>query len=220
MLVTIIKSKQVPQRNNEQGWPKSYKCNFLEPGAVSYEDVGQGMAFLKKETMDTWIQSFKGKPVIIEHQDIDPKNFKSKAVGYITQVWYEPADGWYWLEFLITDDEGHEAIKDGYSVSCSFDVLETLPGSEWHAIKYDEEITKGDGQHLALVTSPRYEDCRIVVNSKKARINADIKIERIGGQYWVTQDGKKSAGPFDDIYDAEQESNSCLPSCSTNICKV
>ena len=174
MVITLVKTKQVPQvslKRNEKSWPKSYKCNFLEPGAVSYEDVKQGVALLKKEATDLWIQTFKGKPVIIEHQDISPETFKKKAVGYITNVWYEPTDGWWWCEFLITDDEGHEAIKDGYSVSCSFDVADVGPGGEWHSIKYDEEITVGEGLHLALVTSPRYEDCRIVVNSKRAVMN-------------------------------------------------
>ena len=59
-------------KSNEKTWPTSYKCNFLEPGIVSYEDVGQGVALLKKESMDTWINSFKGKPVIIDHQNVSP----------------------------------------------------------------------------------------------------------------------------------------------------
>ena len=177
MEVTIVRSKQVPQvglnipKMNEKQWPASYKCNFLEPGIVSYEDVGQGIALLKKESMDNWIQSFKGKPVIIDHQNVNPSNFKEAAVGYITNVLYNSQTGWYDAEFIITDDEGHEAIKNGYSVSCSFDVKNSIGGGEWHASKYDEEITQGEGLHLALVTSPRYEDCRIVVNSKKATIN-------------------------------------------------
>ena len=165
MYMTIVRSKHVPQvmlKHNEKSWPKTYKCNFLEAGAVSYEDVNQGVALLKKETMDGWMQSFVGKPVIIDHQDVTPKNFKQEAVGYITNVYFNSLDGWYWADFLITDDEGHETINNGWSVSCSFDVLETTGGGEWHAIKYDEEITKGQGLHLALVKTPRYEDCRIV----------------------------------------------------------
>jgi hypothetical protein len=173
MIVTLVRSKAVPQvavKRNEKSWPKSYKCNFLEPGIVSYEDVGQGVALLKKESMDNWIQTFKGKPVIIDHQDVSPENFKKAAVGYITNVYYNDKTGWYDAEFIITDDEGHQVIENGYSVSCSFDVLNTSAGGEWHANKFDEEIIEGDGQHLALVTSPRYEDCRIVVNSKKAKV--------------------------------------------------
>jgi len=166
----------VTNKRNEKTWPSSYKCNFLEPGIVSYEDVGQGIALLKKESMDTWINSFKGKPVIIDHQNVSPANFKETAVGYITNVLYNSTTGWYDAEFIITDDEGHEAIKNGYSVSCSFDVKNSIGGGEWHASKYDEEITKGEGLHLALVTSPRYEDCRIVVNSKRAVVNTSSEV--------------------------------------------
>ncbi len=165
-------------KSNEQGWPEDYHCNFLEPGIASYEDTGAGIALLKKETIDDWIQTFKNKPVIIEHQDVNPKNFKEKAVGYITNVYYNAETGWYDCDFIITDDEGHRVINDGWSVSCSFDVVDTLPGGEWHANKYTEEITKGEGLHLALVTSPRYEDCRITKNNQTVRFNSkEIKVK-------------------------------------------
>jgi len=179
MIITLCKTNPVVQlvpshRNNEKDWPSSYMCNFLEAGTVSYEDVNQGVALLKKESMDGWIQTFVDKPVIIDHQDVDPITFKSAAVGYIKRVWFNPADAWYWCEFCITDDTAHELIKNGYSVSCSFDVKEHQPGGEWHAQKYNEEITRGFGLHLALVSNPRYEDCRIekVANSKTVRFNS------------------------------------------------
>ncbi len=183
MLITLVKTKPIAQvtlkrKSNESSWPTDYTCNFLEPGIASYEDVGQGIALLKKETIDQWINTFKNKPVIIEHQDVTPENYKKKAVGYITDVYYNAETGWYDAKFIIVDDEGHKVINDGWSVSCSFDVLETAQGGEWHANKYDEEITKGEGLHLALVTSPRYEDCRITKNNKTIRFNSkEIKIK-------------------------------------------
>jgi hypothetical protein len=186
MEITLVRTKAVPQvtiKSNEKGWPSFYRCNFLEPGICSYEDVGQGIALLKKESMDSWIQSFKGRPVIIDHQDVDPSNFKRVEVGYITNVLYNAATGWYDCDFLIDKDEGHETIDKGWSVSCSFDVLETLPGGEWHASKYDEEIVKGNGLHLALVQTPRYEDCRIT------RVNNSIK--------WNSKDTKIKANKTD-----------------------
>jgi hypothetical protein len=175
MLVTLIKSKNIKQvkiktRSNMATWPKDYTCNFLEPGIVSYEDVNQGVALLKKETIDRMLSSFIGKPVLIDHKEVDPANFKKNAVGYVTSATFNPITGWFDCTFILTDDKAKAKVEEGYSVSCSFDVLETKEGGEWHAIKYDEEISEATFTHLALVSSPRYEECRIRVNSKAAKI--------------------------------------------------
>lgn len=161
---------------NAKGWPDFYSCNFLEPGLVSYQDVDAGIAMLRKETILKMLESFKGKPVIDKrHKDVTPENYDKYAVGYITRVWYDDWANWAYCEFILTDEEAKKSIADGYSVSCAYDQIVTGPGGEWHAIKYDEEILGGVGNHLALVDSPRYEGCKIseclmLVNSKQAKI--------------------------------------------------
>jgi Uncharacterized protein conserved in bacteria (DUF2213) len=157
---------------NEKTWPSFYECNFLEQGLVSYEDVGQGIALLKKETIDKMIPSFIGKPVIDKrHRDISPDNYEQFAVGYITDIWFDAATGWYRCKFILTDPKARESIENGYGVSCSFKVSGVGSGGEWHAMKYSEEIVKGEGEHLAIVDTPRYEECRIFANSKAAKID-------------------------------------------------
>jgi hypothetical protein len=137
---------------------------------VSYEDVGAGIANLPKATIMAMLPSYIGKPVVIDHIDVTPKDFKDHAVGYITRAWFDDYSGWAYCAFILTDDKAKLKVTQGYSVSCAYDVIKTGPGGEYHAIKYDETILEGTGTHLALVTSPRYEDCRILVNSKKATI--------------------------------------------------
>lgn len=176
MLLTMFKTKQIKIKHNEKEWPKDYRCSFLEQGLVSYEDVGAGVALLRKETIDKMLQSIIGKPVLIDHKDVTPEDFKKNAVGYVTGAEFNPADGWFYCTFILTDDKAKQKVEQGYSVSCSFDVKETVKGGEWHAIKYDEEITEAEFTHLALVTTPRYEDCRIYVNSKKAEIKPPKKL--------------------------------------------
>lgn len=166
MITFALKTKPKGQKENAQDWPKEYSCNFLEAGVVSYTDVGQGVAYLTKETIQKMCGSFIGKPVLIDHYDVTPKTFDRKAVGYVTSVWFNEADGWFWCKFLVTDDKAKELISKGYSVSCAFDVLATGAGGEWHNIKYDEELTDCSFTHLALVASPRYEQCKIYMNSK------------------------------------------------------
>lgn len=164
-----MKTKPVRQawrKKNAADWPTSYVCNFLEPGLVSYEDVQAGIAMLSSDAIDKMLASMKGKPVIIDHQDVTPETFKKTAVGYVTRVWRDGV--WAYCEFILTDDKAKELVARGYTVSCAYDVLGTGPGGEWHAIKFDEEITDGAFTHLALVTNPRYEACRIYQNSKGA----------------------------------------------------
>lgn len=159
---------QVKVKTNAKDWPKEYTCNYIEPGIVSYEDMNAGIAMLRAETIAKYMRTFIGKPVIIEHKKLTPANFEKHSVGYVTEVYQDEYSGWFYCKFLLTNDEAKDKVAQGYSVSCGYKVLATKPGGEWHAIKYDEEITELEFNHLALVINPRYEDCRIYENSKGA----------------------------------------------------
>lgn len=197
----IITTKAVTQKKtNEKDWPAEYSCNFLEPGLVSYEDVGAGIAFLPKETILKMLQSFVGKPVVIDHVDVTPKDFKDHAVGYITKVWYDDYANWAKCSFLLTDDKAKEKVARGYSVSCAYDQVVTGPGGEKNAIHFHETILDGVGNHLALVTSPRYEEAKIhptmmLVNSKRATITREnTVVVKVAKQNTVTVKVVKNAG--------------------------
>ncbi len=168
MITVSIKTKPTIianiAKNNAKDWPQSYRCNFLESGLVSYEDVKCGIAMLRDETIAKMAASFVGKPVTIDHQDVNPDNLEKFKEGVVTRVYKD--GNWWWCDFILDTDESKEKVQNGYSVSCAYDVLEVGPGGEWHAIKYDEEIQNGQFTHLALVTNPRYEACRVYQNSK------------------------------------------------------
>jgi hypothetical protein len=153
---------------NERSWPQLYTRKFLEQGLVDYTDSGFGTLLLSKETIDKFIPSFIGKPVIIKHQEVDPGNFIDVAVGYITNITFNPSDGWYYVDFLITHDKGHQKMAEGWGVSCFYKAKKTDGGATYHNIPYDGEIISGEGEHLALVQNPRYEDCLMVVNQQEA----------------------------------------------------
>lgn len=164
------------QLKNAKDWPEVYTCKFLEGGIVSYEDSDAGIALLKKETIDKMAHTFIGRPVIIDHQNITPENFEKAAVGYVINVRFEPADAWFYADFIVTDDKARVLIDEkGYSVSCAYNVLDVAEGGLWHDIRFDGEIIDGSFTHLALVESPRYEDSKIskqlpamLVNGKAA----------------------------------------------------
>ena len=73
-------------KKNATNWPSSYTCKFLEQGLVSYKDMGLGTLLLKKETIDKMAQTFVGKPVIINHDDVTPENIDQYADGYVTKM--------------------------------------------------------------------------------------------------------------------------------------
>jgi len=184
MIIRLINSKGTVRitKVNAKEWPGLYQANFLTPGVCSYEDMKQGKALVKKEAIDRFVQKFVGKPVVIKHRRVDTDNYEDLAVGYITEVWFNETDAWYYCKFLITNDEGRKEIEEnGCSVSCSYDVLETKGGGQYLAVKYDEEILDGMPNHLALVDTPRYEDARIMkLNSKAGKLKLS-SINQKGG---------------------------------------
>lgn len=164
MLLTIAPEKKL---SNESQWPKTYTSKFLHPGLVDYSDIGLGILNLSKETIDEHlINSFQDKPVVVKHKEVNTDNFIDLAVGYIKNVYYNAMDGWYYCDFLITKDEGHEKIRNGWGVSCAYKVGQLGQGGKLHNIVYNGNIVTGEGEHLALVQNPRYEDCRVIINGK------------------------------------------------------
>lgn len=136
------------------------------------------MALIRKESLDKFIQSMVGAPVIINHKDLTKNNVDSLRVGVITRVWFDEKDGWYWCEGVIWDETAINLIQDeGWSVSCSYDVkLADDAGGTENNVPYDIEFLDGVFTHLAIVYNPRYERANIVFNSKTV-INNQFKEE-------------------------------------------
>jgi len=175
-LIRISKTAPVTIRANGKttSGAKEYTCQFWQPGVVSYEDCGEGVALLNKETMDKMLPSFVGKPVVIDHVNEQPDEIfaQGKAVGKVTEALWNAETGWYDAKFTVEDPKAQQLIESGYSVSCAFNVMDAGEGGEWHSIKYNEEVTDGSFTHLALVQNPRYEDSKIFKNSKKMLLNS------------------------------------------------
>lgn len=207
------------------GWPKSYKCRFIEPGFVYYNEYGT--VLIDKPTLDAMMPSFVGKPVLdVAHMDVDPEIYANgKADGIVTKAWYNEKDGWYWAEYLVWDAETREHCNSGqFSVSCAYSADEhSEAGGTHNNLKYDQRILKGTYEHLAIVANPRYEEARIVYNSKggnemrlkfwkkdeKLENSSEIDLEKAV----VNVDGKDVE--FKDIMRVYNDSNAKLTEEST-----
>jgi hypothetical protein len=161
-------------RQNAKTWGQKFSARLIEPGLVSYEDCGGTKELLTPSTLLTFASTFEGKPVIVRHQSVTPANFKDKAVGYISKVWHNSADGWWECEGVIIDDEAKELIRDGWMVSCAYHVKSSAPGGTHHGIAYGSETTAFEGEHLAIVERPRYENATIRLNSKTQNTTMNV----------------------------------------------
>lgn len=152
---------------DDSGKAKKFKSRFIQAGIAGYPGTF-GNVLVKKETLDKYINSMVGVPVIINHKDVTVDNADELRVGVVSDVYFNEKDGWYWCNGVIWNETAQDLIKDkGWSVSCSYDALECNDeGGSENNIKYDREFTKMNFTHLALVSNPRYERANIVFNSK------------------------------------------------------
>lgn len=149
------------------GKGRIFKSRFLQPGLVKYSF---GVCLLTKETIDKFINTFIGDPVIIYHQEVTDDNAKDKRVGVVSDIEFNPSDGWYWCKGVIFDNDAIDLINNGYNVSCQYEITEYSDNIEnklHNGNEYDKEILDGKFEHLAIVNNPRYEGALIAVNALK-----------------------------------------------------
>ena len=160
---------------DRQGKGRYFTSKFLEPGLAKYDEP-IGTILLDKETIDKFITSFKGCPVIIDHKDITDDTAKDERVGVVSNVWYNAEDGWYYCDGVIFDKNAQGLITNaGYTVSCAYSFNTDEMSGTWHNNPYDSKVVSGDFLHLALVPVPRYEDATIALNSKAENQPRDEK---------------------------------------------
>lgn len=143
---------------------KSYACWFLEAGVVRYENE---MVLIRAENVHKIAETFKGLPVIIDHENITLQNVDEEKVGLVADKIWRDENARSNCSFLVDNKNGVNVINQGYSVSCAYIPTKFGEGGTWHNVPYDREILDGVGVHLALVANPRYEDAMIIENSKK-----------------------------------------------------
>lgn len=164
----LLNNADIEFKEDRGGKGRYFTSRFIEAGPAHYRmGNGEKIVLVKKETLDKFINTMVGAPVVIDHQDITDENVKDNAVGYVSRVWFNDADGWFYCDGIIRDEKAETLItEDGYSVSCAYTVLDkNKEGGLWHDIEYDEEVLDGTFDHLAIVSNPRYKDATILLNS-------------------------------------------------------
>lgn len=160
------------EKTNASQFPRFYYAKHMQPGICRYLD---GVVLVDTDAMKKMIATGAGKPVFIDHQKVDLDTMKEKAVGWITESFYNDLDGWAWFKIMITDDEGHKVISDGWKCSDAYIPTTKSGGGTKNNCPYKEEITDGFYTHLAIVTSPRYEQADILTPEEFKSYQDDLK---------------------------------------------
>ena len=213
-------------------WPKAYKCSFIEPGVVAYQDLGPckkcGTQFtcvqpgrgstkpgsgcqptgevvlVKQEALAKLAPTFVGKPVIdMAHEDVEPDTVANgDADGIVTRVWLDQVSGWWMCEFLVWSPEAQRHCE-----SVAFSV-----SCAYEPTAVDE---KGGEYHnipyAQEILDGKYTHLALVTNPRYegAKIFVNSKVE--GGKMdwkWLTGKDRKATDldPIKTVVDVDGKS--------------
>lgn len=201
---TVDIGDNIEIETNGKGRP--FSSRFIEAGVAHYEQFGD--VLITKETLDKFVHSMVGCPVIIKHKDITDENADKERVGVVSRVWFNEFDGWYWCEGIIWDKQAIDLVKNqGWNVSCTYDFESDKQPKMHNGKKVDMEFTDGEFLHLALVPNPRYERANIVINSKAENEDKWITIKPNGengkGKHLLVKDGESPKEAIERTYGKE-----------------
>lgn len=161
ILNSTIELVDIQGEGNGKGRP--FISRFIEPGIAHYKELGD--ILITKETLNKFIHTMVGCPVIIEHEDVTDENANKLRVGVVSRVWFSEMDGYFYCEGILTDPEAIDLVKNqGYNVSCAYSFVSDNTKRTHNGKEIDMEFIDGEFLHLALVKDPRYEGANIVVN--------------------------------------------------------
>lgn len=147
------------------GKGRKFVSRFIEAGIAHYNELGN--ILITKETLDKFLNTMVGCPLVIQHKEITDKNADKERVGVISDVWYNDKDGWFYCSGVIWDKKAIDLIKNqGWNVSCTYEYVSDFTPRDYNGGKIDMEFTDGKFLYLALVDNPRYTGANIVINSK------------------------------------------------------
>lgn len=143
---------------NARDYPKVFYARHMESGLCGYENEN---ILVDADAMKRMAPSFAGKPVYVQHQDVNLDKIKHEADGYVADCFYNELDGWLWSKIIVVSDEGNDAVGKGWKVSNAYVPLEWGGAGSHHNVDFKRKIVNAGFTHLAIVPDPRYENAEI-----------------------------------------------------------
>lgn len=158
-----------------------YGMHFY-PGVAQYDEPGVQplMVYLNEQTIREMGPTFEARPVFVQHtnevnDDLD--QLRSEADGWVVESFFNQADGKHWVKFVVTSDQGLEAVKKGFRLSNAYFAKKYGQSGIWNGVSYDKEVTEGEYEHLALVPNPRYDESVVMTPEQFKTYNANASAE-------------------------------------------
>lgn len=157
---------------NAKQEPQILYCRHIAQGVCGYNDE---TIFIGEDTLKNMDSTFPGKPVYVEHQQVNLDKLQEQADGYVVESFYLPEDASHWAKIIVVSDKGHDAVSKGWAVSNAYMPDSFGSEGEWHNIPYNREITDAHYTHLAIVPNPRYEEAVIMTPEEFKQYKAGKK---------------------------------------------
>ncbi len=164
------------EKKNAKELPKVFYCKHMQAGVAKYENE---MILIENEALKKMMPTFAGKPVYVEHTEVNIDKIQEEADGYVSECFYNENDGWYWNKFIAISDNAQQKIREGWSVSNAYMPTQSGEGGVWHNVDYDRQILDGEYSHLAIVPNPRYEQACIMTPERYKAYNDELKNQLI-----------------------------------------
>lgn len=154
----------------------------IVPGVAEYDNGGNSFRVLLNEaTIKSLDPSFAGRPVYVHHPNEDVNEdldmLRNEADGWVSESFFNRADGKHWVKFITVTKRAEKAIAQGYRLSNALQNLTFGVGGLCNGVSYDKELKKGEYEHLAIVPDPRYEQSVILTPEEFKRYNEEKNLE-------------------------------------------
>lgn len=162
------------EHKNAKDFPVIFYCRHMENGLAGYENE---RILVDADCMKKMAPSFAGKPIYVQHQDVNLDTIQDDADGFVADCNYNELDGWLWSKMIVVSDKGKDAVQKGWSVSNAYVPKAWSEGGAHHNVDFDRKIDDAEFTHLAIVPDPRYENAKIFTEEEYKQYCTDKKKE-------------------------------------------
>lgn len=170
----------VVQITNSSG--KIFYGMHFYPGVAQYEEAGKEplRVYLNEDTLRKMDPTFAGKPIFVDHVegvDDDVDVLRKEADGWVIESFFNQADGKHWVKFILTSNRALRAVERGHRLSNAYLPQLENTGGTWNGVPYQQQVTSGEFEHLAIVEHPRYEESVIMTPEEFKQYNENLHVE-------------------------------------------
>lgn len=178
---------------NSQG--KVWYALHMYRGVAEYRELDREpyRVLLSENTLRKMDTTFPGRPVFVLHvDDVNPdiNDLRKEADGWVSESFFNEADGNHWAKFVSVSDRAEKAIADRWAVSNCYIPNSFGAGGQWNGVDYDKEITDGTYEHLAIVPNPRYQES-IILSPEEFKAYNEAKKDELMRVANDNNEGKK-----------------------------